>query len=227
MAFDHYIEVVANGGSGGSPHFVGQFQSAAAVVDIVHGVNASGGAKKPRMAVAFPDLGEDIRYPAGRVRIFGEKAELSALHPRLVSGLATDARASVAVLAVRSVPEKHTLRGYIRDRSADREFMKRAERAAERAQRKVMARVAKGETIIKPIMPIEDRVESVLATTKSNAEVARLKLLVNSRSNGRGFMLFVRAFEGVNTPADGSKVNSYGLSSAPAERNSVVPMPHF
>ena len=225
----HYVEFRMSGGVNGSPHPRGQFHGAAAIIQAVHAMNAEHlRLGKPSLVPAFPDLVDGDRNPMGRVRVFGSQEALERLlqsRASVLLGLRQDEAGYVITASeVRPSPENRCQVAFIRDRSADREFVKHAERAATRAQRKAMERIARGEAVRKPPMGMVERLEALSARADANFGVPRAYLKLRSNSTGQPVMpVFVQAIPVREKDAPIGCLDSYGLS----RRDAAVAVPHF
>ena len=211
----HYLEFRAGGGINGSPHPVGQFRGMAALTSALHMENAER-AKLwlPMLAAAFPDLLEGRRNAMARVRIFGDAEGLSRFKVRMSGVLSrTQADAGMEIMAseARDTPRNHDRAAFVRDRSADREFEGHAERAMTRAQRKVVERIGRGETVNKLPLEMAERIEAIGNRRLDSFNVPRAYLKLDSSSTSRRFALFVLGIPMVDT-SDGGRIDTYGLS---------------
>lgn len=233
--FSHFVEFRENSGVNGSPHPVGQFRAASAIVDVVHLENGSRSRiGQPGLGVAFPALVEGGRNAMGVVRVFGGQASLEALLIRAssicgkqsVGGGGYDLSAS----KVSRVPSDHSWASFVRDRSADRDFPGYCERAMSRAQRKAMARIARGESVTNPPIGIAERMERLADRNLAAVGEVRTYLKLDSNSTGRSFALFVRVVHSAEFSTKGV-LDIYGLSvrmvGNGSDLVSPVQIPHF
>jgi hypothetical protein len=127
----------------------------------------------------------------------------------------------VTVGEVTEVPEGCPLSAFVRDRAADRETVGFAERSMRRAQRKAVARLERGNELIKPPRTLVEHARAVATRRKASAGTLRAHLRMRSKSTGQRFSLFV-AVVPVERESEAA-VDVYGLSL----KSAPFSVPHF
>lgn len=211
MTYRHYVEARP---APGAVVPGGMFAIAAALCGGVHRINARLPAHQ-RLAMAFPDLGEEGMHPANRIRILGSNEDVfeDFLADPVVSGIT---QRGLLRRTLREAFDDTALAAFVRTRLPEKGTHGAAERSHRRAQRAVMTRLGRGEAVQTMPMPLQARYEAAQVRERSLDATKVLHLRMRSSSSGQAFSLFVERMEGVAPSGQAVGLDVYGFSRAAA-----------